>query len=65
MTRLNDARKSEPPALEDVRPQIEENLRNAAAREIIDTATDGVTVVIPDDLGIDPAILSERDLLEP
>jgi peptidyl-prolyl cis-trans isomerase C len=62
--RLNDARKSTPPPFESLRDQIEDNLRNAAARQIIEGATEGVTLTLPDSSTIDPAILTQLDLLE-
>lgn len=61
---LNDVRKIEAPTMEQVRPQLEEQLRNEAARDIISSAADGAELRIYEDLGIDPAILTQRDLLD-
>lgn len=63
--RLNDTRKQAVPALEEVREQILGELRNAAAREIVEGAPDGLTVEVPEVDGLDPAILSRRELLDP
>jgi peptidyl-prolyl cis-trans isomerase C len=61
---LNDTRKTEAPALEEVRENLLQNLRNEAVLEIIGGATEGIDLVIPEDTDIDPAILTQRELLE-
>lgn len=63
--KLNDVRKTEPPTLESVRETIEQNLRTAAATEIIEGATEGILVVIPEDTGVTAEMLTQRELLEP
>ncbi len=62
--KLNDARKTEAPALEEVRDQLTSELSNTAAREIIDSAAEGADVFVTPDLEVDPAILTQRELLD-
>ena len=61
---LNDARKQSVPTLDDVREELMATLRNEAARTIITTAPDGQDVVLSELEGIDPSILTQRELLE-
>ncbi len=62
--KLNDLRKTEVPSLESVRDELTGELNNAAARDIISSAADEAELVIPENADIDPAILSQRDLLD-
>ena len=62
--RLNDTRKAEIPTLEMVRPQILETLRQAAARGLVENSVEGVDVQIPELEALDPAILTQTDLLD-
>lgn len=61
---LNDARKQAVPTLDEVREELLAALRNEAARGIITSAPDGQDVVIPEIEGLDPAILTQRALLD-
>ena len=61
---LNDARKQSVPTLDDVREELMATLRNEAARTIITSAPDGQDVVLSELEGIDPSILTQRELLE-
>ncbi len=61
---LNDARKQAVPTLDDMREELLTGLRNEAAREIITGSVEGQDVVIPEIEGIDPAVLTQRELLE-
>ena len=61
---LNDARKQAVPTLDEVREELLAALRNEAARGIITSAPDGQDVVIPEIEGLDPAILTQRTLLD-
>ena len=61
---LNDARKQSVPTLDDVREELMATLRNEAARTIITRAPDGQDVVLSELEGIDPSILTQRELLE-
>lgn len=63
--RLNETRQQEVPSIDEVRQQLLDELRNAAARDIVEGAPDGLAVVIPEIEGLDPAILSQRELLDP
>lgn len=63
--RLNETRQQEVPSLDDVREELLGALRNEAARGIVEGAPDTVEVLVPEVEGIDPAILSQRELLEP
>ena len=61
---LNDARKQSVPTLDEVREGLLTELRNEAARDIITSSPEGQDVDIPEIEGIDPAILTQRELLE-
>ncbi|MEE4188304.1 MAG: peptidylprolyl isomerase [Roseobacter sp.] len=61
--RLNDTRSKPVPSLDEVRPQILDELRNEAAQQMVNSAADGMDVVIPEIEGIDPEILTQIDLL--
>ena len=61
---LNDIRKTEPPALEEVRENIAANLRNQIVREILQKATDEVSVEIPLETGIQPEMLTQTDMMD-
>jgi hypothetical protein len=52
------------PTLDEVREELLAALRNEAARGIITSAPDGQDVVIPEIEGLDPAILTQRALLD-
>ncbi len=62
--RLNDARKTEPPALEQVYGNFEEQLRQKAAQDVINRTAEAATVLIPEHEAFDPQILNRTDLLE-
>ena len=62
--KLNEVRGTEAPTLENVREELTSELNTEAARVIISGAAENATVVIPDNEGIDPAVLMQRELLE-
>lgn len=61
--KLNEVRRTEAPTFESVEAELSAELNNAAARDIINSAAEGSEVIIPENTDIDPAILTQRDLL--
>lgn len=62
--KLNETRKSEPPALEDVRGQIENMLRRQEVQDILTASTEDADISVPEGLEIDPALLRNLELLD-
>lgn len=62
--KLNETRKADIPALDDVREELTQELSQIAAQDAIKAATDASDIQIPADLEVDPAILKQIDLLE-
>lgn len=60
--RLNETRQRDIPALEEVRPQIEEQVRTEAATEAVEEAVSGATVERAE-TGIEPGAIRNSDLL--
>jgi len=60
---LNDTREQEPPALEDVRAEIEGTLRDGAIQSALDEMTEAAEIDMPEEGEIDPALLIELGLL--
>ena len=61
---LNDTREQAPPALEDVRDQLSQQLQQQAIQERLASATEGVEVDRADVSGIDPSVLSDTSLID-
>lgn len=59
---LNDRREQAPPTLEDVRPELEDGLRRARIEAMMQELTQAATVVRPE-IGIDPSVIRDLDLL--
>ncbi|GFE49308.1 peptidylprolyl isomerase [Roseobacter cerasinus] len=62
--KLNDSRQAEIPTLEDVRADLTQELSQIKAQEAIKSTTEAADVQVRADLGIDPAILKQTDLLD-
>lgn len=62
---LIDQRDVPLPALEEVRPQIEEQLQEAAILARIEELREAAAITLPEEGAFDPAILNNLDLLEP
>ena len=62
--KLNEAREQTPPALEDVRDQLSQQLQQQAIQERLTNATEGVEVDRADVSGIDPSVLSDTSLID-
>lgn len=62
---LNDTRSTEAPSFDSIKEDLRIELNNAAARDIITNAAEGFDVGIPENADIDPAILSQPQLLRP
>lgn len=62
---LVDKRNKPLPELEELRPQIEEQLQESAILGRIEELRAAATIVLPEEGAIDPAILNNLDLLEP
>lgn len=62
--KLNEIGKTTAPTLEEERPRLINELQRDAATAIISGSTDAVTVEIPNELNIDPAVLRQADLLD-
>jgi peptidyl-prolyl cis-trans isomerase C len=60
---LNDTRMAQPPALEEMRPALTENLQREAAQAELTRATEAASVERAYD-ALDPAILLQSDLLD-
>ncbi|UWQ21954.1 peptidylprolyl isomerase [Jannaschia sp. W003] len=63
VVKLNETRLKEAPALEEVRPQIEQSLREAAVDAEIARLTDGAEVERPE-VEVDPALIRDDALLD-
>ncbi|WP_299964808.1 peptidylprolyl isomerase [uncultured Roseobacter sp.] len=62
--RLNDARETAIPTLEDVRDQLTAELENIKAQEIISTAPEDADVQMRAEPAIDPELVNRTDLLD-
>ena len=62
--KLNEVGKTTAPTLEEERARLTNELQREAATAIISSSTDAVTVEIPNDVEIDPAVLRQADLLD-
>lgn len=61
---LLEVRKQSVPELEEVREELEVQIRRAAAEEAIRITTEAATVVVPDGEPLDPSVIRNLDLLE-
>jgi peptidyl-prolyl cis-trans isomerase C len=64
VARLNEVREAEPPALEEVRPQLVEQVQQQAIEARVESVTEGVEVVREDPSAIDPSLLSDTSLID-
>ena len=64
VAKLNEVREQEPPALEEVRADLEQQVRMQAVEETIDAATANVEIERPDLSGIDRNVLSDSSLID-
>lgn len=62
--KLLEVRKQGIPSLEEVREQLELQIRRTAAEETIRTSTEGATVIITDGEPFDPSVIRNLDLLD-
>ena len=62
LIKLNDKRETTPPALEEARPVIEDQLRQEALQARIAELREGATIEKPE-TGMPPAAIRETDLL--
>lgn len=63
LVKLNDQRESTPPALEEVRPEIENQLRQAALRAELERLRTDATIEMPE-TGIPASAISDTSILE-
>lgn len=61
---LNDSRVAGAPALEAVRPEIENELRTAAIDNAVTALKESADLTLPEEGAFDPAIIGQFDLLE-
>jgi peptidyl-prolyl cis-trans isomerase C len=64
IVRLNESRPQEPATLDEVRPELETQLRNDAIQARLDELAAGATIVRPEAGAFDPGLISALDLLE-
>jgi peptidyl-prolyl cis-trans isomerase C len=64
VARLNEVREAEPPALEEVRQQLVEQVQQQAIEARVESVTEGIEVVQEDPSTIDPALLSDTSLID-
>ena len=62
---LNDKRQKEAPGLEEMRAELEQRLQEQAIDARIEELRAAAEITMPEDGAIDPALLSNIDLLEP
>jgi peptidyl-prolyl cis-trans isomerase C len=64
VVRLNETRPQEPPTLDDVRADLEGQVRGDAIQAKLDELTAGATITRPEAGAFDPALITNIDLLE-
>jgi peptidyl-prolyl cis-trans isomerase C len=65
IVKLNDQRMAEQPALDEVRPQLQQQVREEAVTIRLEELRAEADVTMPDEGAFDPSIISNLDLLEP
>jgi peptidyl-prolyl cis-trans isomerase C len=63
IVRLNETRPQEPPTLDDVRAELEGQVRGEAIQAKLDELTAAATIVRPEEGAFDPALISNLDML--
>ena len=63
IVRLNETRPKAPATLDEMRPQLQDQIRGEAIQARIDELTAAATIVRPEPGAIDPAIITNLDLL--
>ncbi len=61
--KLNETRVAEAPALEEVRPQLEQTVRNAALDAVLDELTEAAEITRTEKTEVDPSVLQNLDLI--
>lgn len=64
IVRLNESRPQEAATLDELRPELETQLRNDAVQARLDELAAGATIVRPEQGAFDPGLISALDLLE-
>lgn len=64
VARLSEVREQEPPALDEVRDGLAEQIQQQAIEDAVTAATEEVEIVRPDISGIDPGVLSDPSLID-
>jgi len=64
VVRLNETRPQEPPRLDDLRTELEGQVRGEAIQARLDELTAAATIVRPDEGAFDPTLIGNLDLLE-
>lgn len=65
IVKLNDQRMTEQPTLDEVRPQLQQQVREEAVTARLEELRAEADVTMPEDDAFDPSIISNLDLLEP
>lgn len=65
IVKLNDQRMTEQPTLDEVRPQLQQQVREEAVTVRLEELRAEADVTMPEDDAFDPSIISNLDLLEP
>ncbi len=65
IVKLNDQRMTEQPTLDEVRPQLQQQVREEAVTARLEELRAEADVTMPEDDAFDPSIISNLDLIEP
>jgi peptidyl-prolyl cis-trans isomerase C len=63
VVRLNETRPQEPPTLDDVRAELEGQVRGEAIQSKLDELTAAATIVRPEEGAFDPALITNLDMI--